>query len=131
MAKSGVNILKKNKGFTLIEVLVALAILSIALTTIIKVTVLNIKNTIYLQNKTIAAWVGTQVINEARIGLIKLSDDNEDHEVKMLNQEWKWQGEMVSTPNAHIKKIVVDVFDKASEARLIELESYVYVAKTE
>lgn len=121
-----------NTGFTLIEVLVALAILSIALTTIIKVTTLNIKNTIYLQNKTIAAWVGTQAINEARVGLIKFSSDEKiEQETTMFHQKWKWQGEMVSTPNPHIKKIVVEVFEKASDAKLIELESYVYVAKTE
>lgn len=122
---------KSNSGFTLIEILVALAILSIALTTIIKVTTLNIKNTIYLQNKTIAAWVGAQAINEIRVGLVKLSDEKVDQEVNMLNQNWKWEGLQVSTPNPHIKKIVVEVFELASGAKLIELESYVYVAKTE
>ena len=122
-----------NAGFTLIEVLVALAILSIALTTIIKVTTLNIKNTIYLQNKTVASWVGTEVINEARVGVIKLpsSEEKVEEETTMFNQKWLWRGMLTTTPNPHIKKIVVEVFEKASQAKLIELESYVYVAKTE
>ena len=49
--------LNKNFGFTLIEVLIALTILSIALTAIIISTSQNIKDTFYLQNKNTAEQV--------------------------------------------------------------------------
>jgi prepilin-type N-terminal cleavage/methylation domain-containing protein len=51
-------------GLTLIEVLVALAIISIALTAIIKATSENIRGTAYLQDKTIAMYVARQILNE-------------------------------------------------------------------
>lgn len=120
---------RKTAGFTLIEVLIALAILSIALTTIIKVTSINIKNTIYLQNKTIASWVATDVINQVRADVLKLepAPDTLEDETNILGQTWKWSARYVTTPNPHIVKIRVDVYEKASELKFITLESFTYV----
>ena len=103
--------MKKNSaGFTLIEVLIALAILSIALTAIIKSTSENIKNTAYLQNKTIATWVGTEIINEMRAGVLPIpTTDTVEQETEMLGKKWVWQAETTSTPNPRIKKIIVTV----------------------
>jgi general secretion pathway protein I len=119
----------RNKGFTLIEVLIALAILAIALTTIIKFTSQNIRDTVYIQNKTIANWVGTQIVNEARVGILKLplAPDHVEQETEMLGQKWLWQGSLVVTPNPHIHEIKVEVFQKSRHVKLIGLTSYVYV----
>lgn len=117
----------RNKGFTLIEVLISLAILSIALTAIIKFTSQHIRDTAYIQNKTIANWVGLQIINEARVGLLKLSHDNTDQEIEMLGQMWPWKASMTETPNKHIKEINVEVFQKPNKKPLLKLTSYVYV----
>jgi general secretion pathway protein I len=68
--------MKQQRGFTLIEVLIALAILSIALTAIIKATSQNIRDTAYIQHKMIAHYVALDVINAARAGLINLPTDD-------------------------------------------------------
>lgn len=117
-----------NKGFTLIEVLIALAILSIALTAIIKATTQNIRDTHYIQTKTIANWVGMQVMNEALVGFVKLPEapSHLDQETMMLGQNYEWQAELSETPNPHIKEIHVDVFEKTGHRHLIELVSYEY-----
>ncbi len=60
-------------GLTLIEVLIALAIVGIAMTAIIKATSQNIRSTAYLQNKLIAMWVGQQVSNEMLAGITSSS----------------------------------------------------------
>ncbi len=89
-----VKSMQNNTGLTLIEVLVALVILSIALTAVIKVTAQNIKNAIYVQNKIIALWVGMNVINEVRGGILKLplAPDHLEKETAMLNQAWVGKG---------------------------------------
>ena len=122
--------MRNNKGFTLIEVLIALAILSIALTTIIKFTSQNIRDTTYVQNKTIANWVGTQVINEVRVGLLKLPQppDPLEQETQMLGQAWSWKAYLAATPNTHIQEIHIDVFQKTGHRKMISLVSYLYVA---
>jgi general secretion pathway protein I len=119
-----------NRGFTLIEVLLALVILSIALTAILQATVQNIKDTRYLQQKTIAHWVGSQIINEARAGILKLPAVPAVLKEKtwMLNEKWSWQAYLNSTPNPHIQKISVDVYPRTGPNKLIHLISYLYDA---
>lgn len=124
--------MKRQLGLTLIEVLIALAIISIAMTAVIKATSQNIHSTSYLQRKTIAMWVGSQVINEMRAGLIKSerSSLNQKLTTTMLGNEWYWQTEEEETPSPRIKKIKVKVYeteDEEAEAKpIITLESYTY-----
>ena len=113
----------KIQGFTLIEVLISLAILAIALTAVIKATTQTIRDTLYLENKTIATWVGTQIINEARV---KLLTESTESQTEMLNQEWPWQLEIKPTPNPHIQKLIVQVFSPTTKEMIVELESYHY-----
>lgn len=129
MASLRVKSSMRNKsGLTLIEVLIALAILSIALTAIIKVTSQNIRDTLYLQNKTIANWVGNYIISEIKIGLIKIpNDSNSAHEITMLNQTWQWQAQLRNTRVKQIKEINVAVAQGNQENPLINLTSYLYV----
>jgi general secretion pathway protein I len=117
----------KNKiaGFTLIEVLIALVILSIAVTAIIKATSQNIKDTLYIQKKTIALWVGNQIINEIIVGLRKppLAPDVLKDNSIMLNEDWSWEASLKHTPNPRIQEINVDVYQ---DTLLIHLMSYLY-----
>ena len=121
----------KQQGLTLIEVLIALAIIAIALTAIIKSTSQDIRGTTYLQDKTIAMWVGQNVINETRTGLLRLSGEEPVmQKTTMLDRDWYWQASAIPTPNHRIKKIRVRVFAHAIKSgdysSLVSLESYVY-----
>ncbi|HEX4045000.1 MAG TPA: type II secretion system minor pseudopilin GspI [Gammaproteobacteria bacterium] len=120
---------RKIRGLTLIEVLIALAIISIALTAIIKATSQSIRATDHLQNKTIAMWIGERLLNEARMGLLVLPEDEDTARKSLfvLDKTWYWQGYQTATDNQHIKKIVVQVFARDTEEQtpLIQFESYV------
>ncbi|MCD6039369.1 MAG: hypothetical protein K0S27_769 [Gammaproteobacteria bacterium] len=118
--------MKNKNGFTLVEVLIALVILSIALTAIIKSTAQNIKDTLYLQKKTVALWIGTQIINEIQVGLRKVPDspDSLKKESTVLNENWLWEASRKPTPNPHIQEIDVSVYQKTP---LIHLIGYFYV----
>ena len=120
--------MQNNQGFTLIEVLIALAILSIALTTIIKFTSQNIRDTAYVQDKTIANWVGTEVINETIAGVLKLppSPDKKEQKIEMLNKNWLYEAGLTPTPNPHIQEIHVTVFQNPNKKKMLELVSYLY-----
>lgn len=121
---------KRNEsGLTLIEVLIALAILSIALTAVIKSASQNIRNTLYLQDRTIATWVGTNVINTIRAGVMKVPDapDHLSAEDKTLGQNWSFDAQIKITPNPHIKQIIVDVYHQPDDKKFAHLESYIYV----
>lgn len=117
-------------GLTLIEVLIALAIISIAMTAIIKGTSQNIRATTYLQDKMIAVWVGQQLLNEVRAGVRILPNESGPMKVttKMLGKEWFSQLSQEETPNRRIKRISVKVFSNEDEdaQSLLTLNSYLY-----
>ena len=115
---------------TLIEVLIALAIVAIALTAIIKTTSQNIRSTAYLQDKTIGAWVALQVINEGRAGLETFPEAPGilEKETEMLGQVWKWRAYQKPTPNPQIREINVEVSHRKGQAIAARLTGYIYVA---
>jgi len=132
MARLRVRTCNHIVGLTLIEVLVALAIIGIALTAVIKATSQNIRSTAYLQKKTIALWVADQAMSEVRTGLVKTSSEssNDSHWVNMLGVDMYWHAIQASTPNKRIKKITVNVYDKKDigddESPVVTLEGYRY-----
>lgn len=134
MAQSQLNRCNKERGLTLIEVLIALAIIAIAMTAIIKSTSQNIRGTSYLQTKTIATWVAEQQLNEARIGIMKVSDEM-NGKTTMLGQTWYWRLTPAETPNKRIKKMTVKVFthepDNDDDSPTVALEAYVYADQAE
>jgi general secretion pathway protein I len=119
---------KSQRGLTLIEVLIALAIVGIAMTAIIKAVSENIRATNYLQNKTMAMWTAQYVINAAQTGVIKLQEaENHKESIDMLNKTLYWQASEEETANRRIKKIDVSVYaQEESEQPILTLESYYY-----
>lgn len=120
--------MRNNHGFTLIEVLIALAILAIAMTAMIKATTQNIKDTHYIRQKMTAHWVATYVINEIRAGIIPLTDTHPLSEtIPMLGQRWTWKAALTETPDNAIQQIFVTVSLAETNINLAELTSYQYV----
>lgn len=131
MAKS--IAIKKTKGLTLIEVLIALVITGIAMTALIKATSENIRQTGYLRQKTIALWLAQDVLNQASLGLIKLplKPDALKRSVSVLGTRMFYSASQAETPNNRIRKIEVSVYDKENTedenvSPLIHLETYIY-----
>lgn len=126
------NAMKKlEQGLTLIEVLVALAIIAIAMTAAIKAASLSVQGIGHLQEKTLAAFVANQAINEARVGIIIIPPSAPLKQVThVLNKDLYWELSQKETPNPHIKEINVKVFANPDEDEevdpLFELSSFIY-----
>ncbi|MCC5791017.1 MAG: type II secretion system minor pseudopilin GspI [Legionellaceae bacterium] len=98
----------RSKAFTLIEVLIALVIIAISLTALIRSTGQNIQYTNRLQEKTLKHWVARQGINMIQNG--DITDTNRKTlKTRMLNQDWYWRPLIKATPLKKIKKIVIYV----------------------
>jgi general secretion pathway protein I len=101
---------KQERGFLLIEALLALVVLAIALTAIISASIDNTRNAYYLQNKTIAQWVAINTLNELRVGLIsKGSEDSTQGVETMLNRNWYWSATFSPTPNGTATEAIINV----------------------
>lgn len=72
-----------NRGFTLLEVLVALTVLGVALAALVKTGSEHARNTSYLQERTLAHWTGQNVLAEYEAGMRAIADGNHTGEVVM------------------------------------------------
>ncbi|HBI21431.1 MAG TPA: type II secretion system protein GspI [Legionella sp.] len=100
----------KHAGFTLIEVLLALAVIAIALTALIKSTAQTVVGTARLKDKSISHWVGTQGVTMIQLGLLNISSNQPITQVtNMLGQRWYWRASMQATPIKNLQKISITV----------------------
>ncbi|MEJ2142148.1 MAG: type II secretion system minor pseudopilin GspI [Gammaproteobacteria bacterium] len=101
--------MRRATGFTLLEVLVALAVLAIAMGAIIKVSASNISNSAYLKEKTFAHWIAVNKANEFRLTENWPSVGNRNGSIVMAKQEWRWQVKVSNTPDKNVRRLDIDV----------------------
>jgi general secretion pathway protein I len=84
-------------GFTLIEVLVALAIVAIGMAAVLGALSSSGGTIIYLHDKTLAEWVALNHIAEQRLQPKLPQTGNTDGDVDFAGQKWHWRQETVAT----------------------------------
>jgi general secretion pathway protein I len=96
----------KIKGFTLIEVLLALAIIAIAFTALLKASAENISNTHRIKQKTLTHWVALQGVRMIQLGLIPVHLNQEvTHTTTILGQRWYWRAKIIPTSIKNVQQI--------------------------
>jgi general secretion pathway protein I len=116
-----------NKGFTLLEILIALAILAIALSSIISVASNQSVNVAYLRDKTLAHWVAMNQITELQITNEWPATGKKRGDAEMGLQKWYWEREISKTPDDRVRQVEIRVFrnkdDENSVTRLVSFLS--------
>ncbi len=114
------------KGFTLVEVLVALVLLAVALTAMIKTASENTVNTATIRNKYLASIVAMNKISELQIAKIWPSTGNSNGNAELANQRWHWEMKVETTPDATLRKVIVTIsLDEDQEKTFYTLNSYI------
>jgi general secretion pathway protein I len=99
-----------HSGFTLIEVLLALAVISIALTALIKATGNDVIYMQRIKDKSISHWVAMQGVAMVQLGLIEVKPQQEASQVTaMLGQRWYWRAKLNSTAIKSMQQITITV----------------------
>lgn len=117
---------QQENGFTLIEVLIAVAILAIALIAVIRVTGVAIKNSEYLKQKTIAHWVAMDVMAKAQVGLIATpsAGGNQSGQQSMLGISYPWQMTATNLTSQAIVQVQLRVFSAGKKQSLDAVFGY-------
>lgn len=98
-----------SKGFTLIEVMVALVIIAVTLGAIVDGNTSSTRNAIHLKNKTIAYLVANNELVKTRIGKKWPRVSRTRGEETMANQEWHWVKNVIKTDDANLRRIDIEV----------------------
>ncbi|BAJ04167.1 general secretion pathway protein I [Shewanella violacea DSS12] len=125
MDTNKINI-KKSKGMTLLEVIVALAVFSIAAVSITKSLGEQIANMPILEERTYAQWVADNVMVDARLEAKFPDIGKKDGEMELAGRDWYWRKEIVKTSDDKFRMIRVSVSNDDRYKRiLVQVSSYV------
>ena len=114
--------MRRMLGFTLLEVLVAVAVLGVAMAAIMKASSEMTGNAVELRDRTLASWVASNVLTELRIDQAWETGDR-DGETRMAEHDWYWQAEIQTTPNAALRRVDIRVFSDPEQNRSVALLS--------
>jgi len=100
----------KSRGFTLIEVLVALVIVAIGLAALMITISSTARTSGFLRDKTLAQWIALNRISEVRLNLAKAGQNTDTGQVNFANRTWHYDTRYFDTSIATMKRIVVRVY---------------------
>jgi general secretion pathway protein I len=96
-------------GFTLLEVLVALVIVTLVMAAAIGAAGSKVSNTTYIKEKTFAQWIAMNKVTELRIDHAWPSVGRQNGVVTMAQQKWQWTVETKATPDSDVRRLEVSV----------------------
>jgi general secretion pathway protein I len=99
----------RQSGFTLIEVLAAVAVLALALGATITGASQYAANASYLRDKAIASWVARNKLVELHLGSSWPELGKSDGTEEMANREWNWRMEVQKTPDTKVRRVDIYV----------------------
>jgi general secretion pathway protein I len=106
----------RRSGFTLIEVLVALAIVSIALLSALRAAGQGTNNVGELRSRLLAGWVAENRLAEHRARADWLPLGIQRGTSREGGVDFAWREEVIATPNAAFRRIDVRVFATGEES---------------
>ena len=99
----------KDDGFTLVEVLVALAIAALGLAAAFTAVSQAAVHSTTLRDKTLASWVAMNKVTELRLDETWPDIGETDGEVEQADHEWRWIVEVSETPVEQVRRLDVSV----------------------
>lgn len=107
----------KRMGFTLVEVLVALAIISIALLAALRAAGQGANDLGELRSRMLAGWVAENLLAEQRARGDWLPLGIQRGTGRQGGIEFAWRKEVIATPNSAFRRVDVFVFAVPEESR--------------
>jgi general secretion pathway protein I len=118
---------RRQSGFTLIEVVVAIAVVALGMMAVFRVVHDTVNNSIYLRDRTLATWIADNRLVEMRLAPELPSVDETKGEVDYANDKWEWTATVSQTQVDDLRRIDVRVRRKGGSegSALAEVSGFV------
>lgn len=100
----------RQRGFTLIEVLIGLLVLALALLALTRTAASQVQNFGALRERTLAGWLAQDVLAETRLGASFPAPGKSDGQRRFGGRQWRWELEVQRTDVVSIRRLEVRVF---------------------
>ncbi len=101
--------IRTQRGFTLLEILVALAVLALAMGAVIKATSDYTVSQAHLRDRTMATWVARNVLADFQVHKEWPSIGEQKDTMEMGGREWDWLARTSQTDEAELRRLDVEV----------------------
>jgi len=124
---------RRGQGFTLVEVMVAMAVVAVALPALLFTLYQQLDGTEYLRNRSVASWVAANRLSELRLVVAKtgsIPGERLSGEARLANQDWYWWIEQEATEIPGFVRVDISVSNVESaddESALHTLSAFVVV----
>ena len=108
--------MRGSRGFTLVEVLVALAIVTIGMAAVLGALTSSANTISYLRDKTFAQWVALNQIATLRLSGQMTPTGHSDGDTDYAGRSWHWRQEVTATEVPGVVRIDVKVRPKEVDA---------------
>jgi general secretion pathway protein I len=110
-------------GFTLLEVLVALALLALTFAAALGATARTASDTAYLRDKTLATWVASNELTRVSLVGDWPAPGVRRGSSPMAGREWNWELRIVATADQDVHRLELTVGD-AEGSPMVQLVGY-------
>lgn len=98
------------RGFTLVEVLVALVVVALGLTALMVAVNGTARTSGFLRDKTLAQWIALNRLSEVRLNVTKFGQNTDVGELDFGSRKWHYDTRYFDTSIASMKRVVVRVY---------------------
>ena len=99
----------KQSGFTLLEVMLAMAVFAIAGVALLGVADNNYSHISHLEEQMFANWVASNQLVEVSLDKTWPPKNNRKGKVEMAGRTWYWQQKVIKTNNKELRSIIMEV----------------------
>ena len=115
----------QQKGFSLVEVMVALAVLSMAGIALLNAMTQSVRATQTLQDQTLAAVVAENVMTQTYIERDQgRSIQGERGDYELAGRNFYWQLDVLPTPQPGIRSVILEIRQERDSPVLYQLRSF-------
>ncbi len=100
---------RRQRGFTLLEVMIALAVASLGLMAVYRSTIQSAANTSALREQTLAHWVAMNQITELRVSGEWPDVGSENGDAEFADTEYRWEYEVSETDVEALRRVDLTV----------------------
>lgn len=93
------------RGFTLLEVLVAVAVLALALGAAVKAVGVGARDLDHVRERTYGTWVAVDTLTRLQLGLDSATSGSET----MAGRDYLWSARLERTADEDVQRVVVEV----------------------
>lgn len=104
------------RGFTLLEVMIALLVITLGMGAVINTTTESSWKSSILKEKTIAGWVAQNQLALYRAKRTWTNAKTQSGDVEMANTEWSWELKVSATDDPSLRRLDIEVTLKDEDA---------------